>query len=591
MAGNPQSTLETENENRDFSLQTQRYEPFDKAMKRSLKLIPGFPTFIVLILGMLLTPAVLRVDGQTSLQLPPGFEATLIAENLGNARAIAVRDNGDIYVSLLRDVDLNYICALRDSDGDGSMDVVKYFGEVGSMVKSIRIYKDYLYVGATTQVVRYKLDDEDLLPQRLYEVVVTGFPPPRSHRSKNIDFDDEGNLYVAAGAPSNSCQELDRTPNSPGKSPCDELVWGAGIWKFDAGTLNQTQLVDGELIATGIRNAVAIDWDPVKGELYTVSNGRDNLYQNWSQYFNERESAEKPAEEFQLVRKGMDFGWPYVLYDQERERHIINPEYGGDGTIEEKQGVYDPPIYAFPGHWAPVGLTFYNSNQFPEKYRGGAFIVFHGSWNRAPLPQQGYNVVFVPFDGIYPSGPHEVFADGFKGTEMLLSPGDATHRPTGIAVGPDGSLFVSEDIKGQLWKIQYTGNMTKTATNRATTVQASTSTVAPTSSQANLDPRGLQLYNQYCLACHQVDGSGVPNMQPSLIDSEKLKNDDDHLMKLMLLGSDWIDDRDYVNIMTTFSYLSDEDIATILNYSKARFGKASSTITSQKVAKMRDFLN
>jgi glucose/arabinose dehydrogenase len=272
------------------------------------------------------------------LRLPPGFQATMIAENLGKARGIAVRDNGDIYVSLLKDVDMNYICAMRDSDGDGTMDVIKYFGEVGSMAKTLKIYNNYLYVGATTQIVRYPLQDGELLPSSTFEVIVDGFPIPRSHRSKNIDFDNSGNLYVSAGAPSNSCQELDRTEGSPGKMPCDELGWGAGIWKFDANKLNQKQLVDGEQIATGIRNAVGIDWDPEKGELYTVSNGRDNLNQNWGQFFNERESAEKPAEEFQLVRKGMDFGWPYVYYDQEREAHMVNPEYGGDGTVKAEIG-------------------------------------------------------------------------------------------------------------------------------------------------------------------------------------------------------------------------------------------------------------
>ncbi|MDA0349088.1 MAG: PQQ-dependent sugar dehydrogenase [Verrucomicrobia bacterium] len=522
------------------------------------------------------------------IQVPQGFKATVVADNLGKARAIAIRDNGDMYVSLNEDVDLNYLIALRDTDGDGKMDVVKYFGELGSLVKSIQIYNGYLYAGATTQVVRYKLTAGELLPQSLPEVIITGFPTPRSHRSKNIDFDDQGNLYLSAGAPSNSCQELDRTEGSPGKMPCEELGWGAGIWRFDAETLNQKQLEDGELIATGIRNAVGIDWDPVKKELYAVSNGRDNLIQNWGQFYNERESAEKPAEQFQLIRKGMDFGWPYAYYDQEREAHMINPEYGGDGKTETQEGLYDKPIYAFPGHWAPVGLQFYNADQFPAKYKGGAFIVFHGSWNRAPLPQQGYNVVFVPFEGKYPSGEYEEFATGFKGTEMLMTPASATYRPTGITVAQDGSLYLSEDNTGRIWKVEYTGEMAST-----TRVINKTTAASPTrgvDSEIALDPNGQKLYTQYCMACHQVDGSGVPNIQPSLIGSAKL-SDDTHILKLMLLGSDWIEEREYNNVMTTFSYLSDSDIATILNYSKARFAKTSPTITAKAVANMRASLN
>lgn len=532
---------------------------------------------------------VLLAADDGGIQLPPGFKASVIADNIGPARGIAVRDNGDLYISLLRDKDLNYICALRDSDGDGTMDVIKYFGEVGSMVKSLKIYNNHLYVGATTQVVRYPLTEGELLPQDLYEVIVTGFPPPRSHRSKNITFDDQGNLYVAAGAPSNSCQEEDRTTASPGKQPCDELSWGAGVWKFDANTPNQKQLEDGELIATGIRNAVAIQWDRKKEELYTVSNGRDGLNQNWGQFFNERESAEKPAEEFQLVRKGMDFGWPYVYYDQERKAHMVNPEYGGDGKTEAKQGLYDDPVLAFPGHWAPVGLQFYHADQFPEKYRGGAFVVFHGSWNRAPLPQQGYNVVYVPFSGKYPSGGYEVFADGFKGAEMLLTPNAARYRPTGIAVGPDGSLYVSEDREGRVWKIEYTGDRT-TPANTASR-KPPPKRQPPAAVTASFDPRGLELYNLYCMACHQVDGSGVPNMQPSLIDSAKLKNDDEHVIRLILQGSEWIANREYNNIMTNFSYLSDEAIATVANYSKARFAQSASTITPEKVAQVRAALD
>ncbi len=113
-------------------------------------------------------------------------------------------------------------------------------------------------------------------------------------------------------------------------------------------------------------------------------------------------------------------------------------------------------MIAFPAHWAPNGLLFYTGSQFPERYRGGAFIAFHGSWNRAPLPQGGYNVVFVPFQGGEPAGDWEIFADGFAGDEV--SPGGAAHRPSGLAVGPDGSLFVSDDRGGRIWRIYYVGD-------------------------------------------------------------------------------------------------------------------------------------
>ena len=114
---------------------------------------------------------------------------------------------------------------------------------------------------------------------------------------------------------------------------------------------------------------------------------------------------------------------------------------------------------AFPGHWAPNDLHFYTGNQFPDRYKGGAFIAFHGSWNRAPLEQRGYKVVFVPFDGAHPAGSKwEDFATGFPGKKVINSPGEARYRPMGLDEGPDGSLYISDSVKGRIWKVTYTSN-------------------------------------------------------------------------------------------------------------------------------------
>ena len=117
----------------------------------------------------------------------------------------------------------------------------------------------------------------------------------------------------------------------------------------------------------------------------------------------------------------------------------------------------DQPIFAFPGHWAPNALLFYTGDQFPARYKNGAFIAFHGSWNRAPEKQKGYKVVFVPFLKGKPSGAYEVFADGFMGADEIASPGEAKYRPCGLAQGPDGSLYISDSVKGNIWKIKYKG--------------------------------------------------------------------------------------------------------------------------------------
>ncbi len=524
------------------------------------------------------------------LDLPEGFQALVVADNIGRARRIAVRENGDIFAALMDPIDLGYVVAMRDTNGDGVMDIVKYFGELDSQCKSLEIYKGYLYVGSTTQIVRFPLDDRELLPSAPYETVVSGFPTPRNHRSKNITFDDSGNLYVSAGSPGNTCQEVDRTLHSPGKMPCDELERYAGVWMFDAEELGQTQLEDGFHFATGIRNNVAFQWDPVKGELYGVQNGRDNLLQNWPELYDENESAELPSEEFHHIRQGSDFGWPYTYYDHLQETRIISPEYGGDKKKRPEPGLYDDPVLNFPGHWAPVGLQFYNATQFPEKYRGGAFVSFHGSWNRAPLPQQGYNIAFVPFDGIKPAGGYEIFADGFKGVDVLHTPNAAKYRPTGLTVGPDGSLYVSEDKVGRIWKIMYTGGTgTVWEPSDAASTEAIAAQLAPASSTSlPVDPKGQALYNQYCLACHQIDGSGVPNMQPSLIGSQRLDGSDDaHVVRLLLEGSAWVENKKFPNLMASFAFLSDEEIASVINYAKAQFGGSKSTLTAADIARKR----
>tara|TARA_B100000212_G_scaffold335792_2_gene308255 strand:+ start:5789 stop:7465 length:1677 start_codon:yes stop_codon:yes gene_type:complete len=523
------------------------------------------------------------------LQLPEGFKALVVADNVGRARRLAVRENGDIYAALMDPIDLGYVVAMRDTSGDGVMDVIKYFGELDSQCKSLEIYKGYLYVGSTTQIVRFPLDPKQLLPIGPYETVVSGFPTPKNHRSKNITFDDSGNLYVSAGSPGNSCQEVDRTLHSPGKFPCDELERYAGVWMFDAETLGQTQLEDGFKFATGIRNNVAFQWDPLKKELYGVNNGRDNLLQNWPELYNEQESAELPSEEFHHIKEGSNFGWPYTYYDHEQNTRIISPEYGGDKLKRPEEGLYDDPVLTFPGHWAPVGLQFYNATQFPQKYHGGAFVSFHGSWNRAPLPQQGYNIAFVPFDGVLPEGGYEIFADGFKGSDVLHVPNQATYRPTGLTVGPNGSLYVSEDKVGRIWKIMYMGGKGVSSKAVAAKETQIVQEVIRTGNPIQIaDPKGEAIYNQYCLACHQADGSGVPNMQPSLIGSERLSSSDDtFLIKLMLEGSEWIQDREYSNLMASFSFLTDEEIALTLNFARARFANASSNVQASDIAKMR----
>jgi len=145
------------------------------------------------------------------------------------------------------------------------------------------------------------------------------------------------------------------------------------------------------------------------------------------------------------------------LVSRGQKKILLNPEYGGDGKTVGRCSEFSLPAVAFPAHWAPVDLMFYSGKQFPQRFRGGALIAFHGSWNRAPMPQDGYNITFQAFSGGKPSGDFEVFARGFAGKTPLMNPGDAVARPDGVAEGPDGSLYITDSQKGKVWRVIYQG--------------------------------------------------------------------------------------------------------------------------------------
>lgn len=401
-------------------------------------------------------------------KLPPGFRATVFADGLGTGRHIIVRENGDVYVSLRQKNDARGggIVALRDRDSDGVADETRYFGDVAGT--GIDLHRNYLYFGEPERIVRFQFESADeLVPSGRMEVVVSGFPAQRGHEAKPITFDRRGNLYVNIGVPSNACQKSQRTPGSPGQRPCPELE-GRGIYVYNAAKINQRHPQDGAHFATGLRQTVALEWNAHLDKLYLVMHGRDQLHSLFPEHFTEEENAELPAEELHLVERGLDAGWPYTYWDARRNARMIAPEYGGDGETEAEAGKYAAPLAAYPAHWAPNDLVFYNAARwpdgfskqgqaFPQRYHNGAFIAFHGSWNRAPFPQQGYRVVFQPFEGQKPSGDYESFASGFAGREKIDSPRQAQHRPCGVAVAPDGALFVVDSVQGRVWRITYAG--------------------------------------------------------------------------------------------------------------------------------------
>ena len=393
------------------------------------------------------------IDEDAGIRVPAGFDATVFADDLGRARHVAVRENGDVCVALRQRAPDGGVVALRDEDGDGAADRTEYFGEHAGT--GIAIHEGFLYAASDSAIYRYPLPEGDaLVPESGPESVVEGFPEQRSHASKAFAFDGSGSLYVNVGAPSNACQAEDRTFGSPGQEPCPLLEEHAGLWRFDAGKTDQT-FADGQRFLTGTRNIVALDWNPEMGALYFAMHGRDQLHDLFPDLYTVEQSAELPAEEFHVAREGANYGWPYTYWDHRAGARVVAPEYGGDGqTVAE--GEYEAPLLTFPGHWAPNDLLFYTAEEgFPDAAQGGAFIAFHGSWNRAPLPQRGYNVVFVPFEGAEPADDWSVFADGFTGAEVLEDSDDAEHRPMGLAEGPDGALYITDSVRGRVWRVTH----------------------------------------------------------------------------------------------------------------------------------------
>ena len=385
----------------------------------------------------------------SSIELPDDFCALTYHTGVGRARQLVVRDNGDVFVALRGGGGQSGgVIALRDTDDDGKADQTERWGDVQG--SGIALGDGVLYLATDNGVLRYPLPAGSLRPSGQPESIVEGLPSDRNHATKSVAVGPDGGVFVGIGSPSNACQESPRTPGVAGIDPCPELVTRAGIWRFESDETGQT-LDDGELFSTGVRNGAALSFHPASGELYAVIHGRDQLRELWPSLYTAQEGSEKPSEEFVHVGANTDFGWPYCYHDPADNTKVLAPEYGGDGEEVGRCADKDPPAIGLPAHWAPNAMAFAASDDFPPPYRNGAFVAFHGSWNRSPF-QEGYNVVWIPFEGDEPTGDWEVFADGFAGGR-ISSPNQADYRPTGVATGPDGSVYVSESRRGRIWKI------------------------------------------------------------------------------------------------------------------------------------------
>lgn len=390
-------------------------------------------------------PVAKTVINKTILKAPDGFSVAEIGKDLGAVRHLTVAKNGDIYANRSVLKDGKAIILLKDSNNDGTIDEQQQFAELPGT--GILATDDYLYASSNSAVFRYQLNENhEIVDTNSPEKLVDGLIDMGMDNAKPFTIDNNENLYVTIGSWNDACRVDDS-----GMMPCTLLDSAGGIWKFKANKLNQT-FADGSRYATGLKNAVGINWNAKTNSLFATDHGRGGLHNFYPDVFTQKQDGELPAETLYELKEGDDAGWPKTYYDHFKNSRMLAPEYGGDGEqIAEENFI--KPIAAFPAHLAPNDLLFYTGDMFPEKYKNGAFIAFH---NQSSELKKGFFVAFVPFKDGKPSGDWEIFLDNFAGFDLANpSEGILKHRPCGLAQGPDGALYVCDDFGGSIFKVTY----------------------------------------------------------------------------------------------------------------------------------------
>ena len=529
------------------------------------------------------------------LSLPDGFQAIIAADNLIDGRKvrgqsdqlrfIAVAPDGVVYAKTLQ----GGIIALRDTNRDGRLDQKQEFGSGGGT--GIAVQGNWLYHSSTSAVFRYPRRPGEFVPAGQPQTIVADLPDHGSHTAKSFAFDGDGRLVVEVGSPYNVFSEPDRQRGAKGRDASEHQKTHGGLWRFDPDKTGQRQ-ADGFHYSTGHRHMLAFAWQPMAKTFFGVMMGRDNMDVVAPDHCDALDNAERVAEEMHRLDPGTNLGWPYTYWDPIKKARMVSPEFGGDNRRRAEAGKYPDPVVAFPAHWAPLQMIVYIGTQCPKRYRGGAFMAFRGSWNRALLPQAGFNISFAPFDAAgNPRGNYEVFASG-NGRERF--------RMGGVAQAPDGSLYISETERGRIWRISHSGaegtpvaegpvRAAPPAAAPAKAAEPAGDPSVPTAGDA-LMARGRRVYEMYCGACHMPDGAGAGQLQPSLVQNSVVGGDPVQLIDVILRGPAEVLPKDrprYGNVMPPFPFLSDVQVAELVSYLRQSFGNNAPAVLPENVASAR----
>ncbi|MFI3137293.1 MAG: PQQ-dependent sugar dehydrogenase [Methylococcaceae bacterium] len=338
------------------------------------------------------------------LHVPDGFKISLFADNVPNARTLALGDNGIVYVGTRQE---GSVYALQDTNQDGISDKRYTLGKNLHLPNGVAYKNGALYVAEVNRIIRFDNITTQLDNPPQPKVIYDQLPKDEHHGWKYLRFGPDNKLYTAVGAPCNICEP-------------QQAIYGSLLRLNADGS-------DVEILAHGIRNTVGFDWRPTTGQLFFTENGRDYL------------GDDVPPDELnQWSTKGQHFGFPYC-----HAGDITDPEFGGTKRCEQ----FAAPAWKFNAHMAPLGMRFYTGSQFPAQYKNQLFVAQHGSWNRSKA--HGYRVVSLAFKQGKPSS-ETVFVDGW-----LTDKGEVLGRPTDILQLPDDSLLIADDTLGVIYKVEY----------------------------------------------------------------------------------------------------------------------------------------